>query len=150
MSTSAIWAEGLTKTFGDVVAVKELDLEDTRGEVFGFLGPGSSSATGSTTTITTDAAPPWATHPQPTTLPSAPTDELLARGRQSPSIKGDEHPHDQHPIEGLKMRSDTSGSSCAASACVDRFGFMSGSAERHFAAIVLPGYRGTHGGCGLR
>jgi ABC-2 type transport system ATP-binding protein len=38
----------LTKRFGDVVAVDDLDLEVVRGEVFGFLGPNGA---GKTTTI---------------------------------------------------------------------------------------------------
>ncbi|MFN3651819.1 MAG: ATP-binding cassette domain-containing protein [Armatimonadota bacterium] len=47
----AIRAEGLTKRFfqrGEVVAVDHLDLEVSRGEIFGFLGPNGA---GKTTTI---------------------------------------------------------------------------------------------------
>jgi ABC-2 type transport system ATP-binding protein len=40
--------EGLTKSFGDVVAVDHLDLELHRGEVFGYLGPNGA---GKTTTL---------------------------------------------------------------------------------------------------
>ncbi len=43
-----IEAVGLTRHFGDVVAVDELDLEVDRGEIFGFLGPNGA---GKTTTI---------------------------------------------------------------------------------------------------
>lgn len=50
MTRSAIWTEGLTKTFGDVTAIKDLDLDVTRGEVFGFLGPNGA---GKSTTIRT-------------------------------------------------------------------------------------------------
>jgi ABC-2 type transport system ATP-binding protein len=39
---------GLRKSFGDLVAVRDLDLELIRGEVFGFLGPNGA---GKTTTI---------------------------------------------------------------------------------------------------
>lgn len=39
---------GLTKSFGDVVAVNDLSLDVYRGEVFGFLGPNGA---GKTTTI---------------------------------------------------------------------------------------------------
>ncbi len=35
----AIRTEGLTKNYGDVQAVRGLDLEVRRGEIFGFLGP---------------------------------------------------------------------------------------------------------------
>ncbi len=44
----AVTTSGLRKTFGPLVAVESLDLEITRGEVFGLLGPNGS---GKTTTI---------------------------------------------------------------------------------------------------
>ena len=44
----AIEARGLTKRFGDLVAVSELDLDVPRGEIYGFLGPNGS---GKSTTI---------------------------------------------------------------------------------------------------
>ncbi|MCH9708530.1 MAG: ABC transporter ATP-binding protein [Actinomycetia bacterium] len=47
---SAIWTDRLTKTFGDVTAIKNLNLEVVRGEVFGFLGPNGA---GKSTTIRT-------------------------------------------------------------------------------------------------
>ena len=43
-----ISTSGLTKAFGSQVAVRDLDLEVLRGDVFGFLGPNGS---GKTTTI---------------------------------------------------------------------------------------------------
>jgi ABC-2 type transport system ATP-binding protein len=43
-----ITARGLTRRFGDLVAVDRLDLDVERGEVFGFLGPNGA---GKTTTI---------------------------------------------------------------------------------------------------
>jgi len=43
-----IRTEGLTKHYGDVKALVDLDLEVQRGEVFGFLGPNGA---GKTTTI---------------------------------------------------------------------------------------------------
>jgi ABC-2 type transport system ATP-binding protein len=48
MSQPAIRAVGLTKRFGTVQALRELDLEVERGEVFGYLGPNGA---GKTTTI---------------------------------------------------------------------------------------------------
>ena len=45
---SAIEIEGLTKKFGDVVAVDHLDLAIEKGSVFGFLGPNGA---GKTTTL---------------------------------------------------------------------------------------------------
>ena len=36
---AAIWTHGLTKHYGDVEALVDLDLEVATGEVFGFLGP---------------------------------------------------------------------------------------------------------------
>jgi ABC-2 type transport system ATP-binding protein len=44
----AIEAKGLTRTYGDVLAVDHIDLEVHQGEVFGFLGPNGA---GKTTTI---------------------------------------------------------------------------------------------------
>jgi polyether ionophore transport system ATP-binding protein len=44
----AIRTEGLTKRFGDTLAVDQLDLDVVRGEIFGFLGPNGA---GKTTTI---------------------------------------------------------------------------------------------------
>ena len=46
--STAIRAEGLTKRFGEVLALDSLDLTVQRGEVFGFLGPNGA---GKTTTI---------------------------------------------------------------------------------------------------
>jgi len=45
---SAIVTRGLTKRFGDVTAVDDLDLDVAPGQVFGFLGPNGA---GKTTTI---------------------------------------------------------------------------------------------------
>jgi ABC-2 type transport system ATP-binding protein len=41
----AILTEGLTKHYGDVKALVDLDLEVERGEVFGFLGPNGAGKT---------------------------------------------------------------------------------------------------------
>jgi len=48
MSDTALRTEGLTKHFGDVVALDHLDLEVAQGEVVGYLGPNGA---GNTTTI---------------------------------------------------------------------------------------------------
>ncbi|HCP32087.1 TPA: ABC transporter ATP-binding protein, partial [Candidatus Acetothermia bacterium] len=34
-----IKTQGLTRRFGDLVAVNDLNLEVEKGEIFGFLGP---------------------------------------------------------------------------------------------------------------
>jgi len=46
--TSAVKVEGLTRRFGDFVAVDGIDLDIGRGEIFGFLGPNGA---GKSTTI---------------------------------------------------------------------------------------------------
>jgi ABC-2 type transport system ATP-binding protein len=48
MSEAMISAVGLTKRFGSVQALRDLDLEVSQGEVFGYLGPNGA---GKTTTI---------------------------------------------------------------------------------------------------
>ena len=45
---SAIRAVGLTKRYGDTLALDGLDLEVSEGEVYGYLGPNGA---GKTTTI---------------------------------------------------------------------------------------------------
>ncbi len=44
-SAPAIHTEGLTKKYGDIEALVDLDLEVQRGEVFGFLGPNGAGKT---------------------------------------------------------------------------------------------------------
>ena len=41
----AIHTEGLTKHYGDVHALVDLDLDVAAGEVFGFLGPNGAGKT---------------------------------------------------------------------------------------------------------
>ena len=48
MTNAAIRTDGLTKSFGDVLALDRLDLTVEQGEVFGFLGPNGA---GKSTTI---------------------------------------------------------------------------------------------------
>jgi ABC-2 type transport system ATP-binding protein len=45
MPTVVLKTEGLTKRYGDLVAVDDLNLEIYRGEVFGFLGPNGAGKT---------------------------------------------------------------------------------------------------------
>ena len=53
----AIEAEGLTKRFGDHVAVDHLDLAVPRGHVYGFLGPNGAGKTTTMRMLTTLMAP---------------------------------------------------------------------------------------------
>ena len=48
MSPALVETEGLTKAYGDFLAVDGLDLRLEEGEVYGFLGPNGS---GKSTTI---------------------------------------------------------------------------------------------------
>jgi ABC-2 type transport system ATP-binding protein len=48
VNATAIRTEGLTKHYGDTVALDHLDLDVAQGEVVGFLGPNGA---GKTTTI---------------------------------------------------------------------------------------------------
>src|SRR5689334_13997879 len=45
MTTHAVQATGLVKTFGDFKAVDRIDLEVRRGEIFGVLGPNGAGKT---------------------------------------------------------------------------------------------------------
>ena len=47
-----ITARGLTRRFGDLVAVDRLDLEVEQGEIFGFLGPNGAGKTTTTRMLT--------------------------------------------------------------------------------------------------
>jgi len=53
----AIEADGLTKRYGDVVAVEDLDLAIPRGVVYGFLGPNGSGKTTTMRMLTTLTKP---------------------------------------------------------------------------------------------
>ena len=41
-SDSVVQTDGLTKRYGDILAVDDLSLEVPRGHVFGLLGPNGS------------------------------------------------------------------------------------------------------------
>ena len=56
-SEIAIHTEGLTKHYGDVKALVDLDLDVFRGEVFGFLGPNGAGKTTMIRTILDEIRP---------------------------------------------------------------------------------------------
>ena len=45
MTDAAIEARGLSRHFGDIIAVDKVDLQIPRGEIYGFLGPNGSGKT---------------------------------------------------------------------------------------------------------
>ena len=45
MSDLAIRARGLSRHFGDLIAVNKIDLEISAGQIYGFLGPNGSGKT---------------------------------------------------------------------------------------------------------
>ncbi len=55
--TPAIRTEGLTKHYGDVRALVELDLEVMPGEIFGFLGPNGAGKTTAIRTLMDEIRP---------------------------------------------------------------------------------------------
>jgi ABC-2 type transport system ATP-binding protein len=55
--TFAIEARGLTKRFGEIVAIEDLDLAIEPGTVYGFLGPNGSGKTTTMRILTTLARP---------------------------------------------------------------------------------------------
>jgi ABC-2 type transport system ATP-binding protein len=69
-----IVADGIGKTFDDVVAVEALSLDIAAGEVFGFLGPNGAGKTTTIRMLTSLIAPttgtamglssslPWSSH----------------------------------------------------------------------------------------
>lgn len=54
---SAIYTEELTKHYGDVAALVDLNLEITKGEIFGFLGPNGAGKTTMIRTILDEIRP---------------------------------------------------------------------------------------------
>ena len=56
-SSPAIHTDGLTKRYGDAVAVADLDLTVERGSVFGFLGPNGAGKTSTIRILTTLTEP---------------------------------------------------------------------------------------------
>ena len=53
MAEPLVQARGLTKKFGDFVAVDAIDFDIAKGEAFGFLGPNGAGKTSTMKMITT-------------------------------------------------------------------------------------------------
>ena len=60
-----ISVEGVTKRFGDLVAVRNLDFEVNRGEVVGFLGPNGAGKTTTMRMLTGTLEPDEGRRPRP-------------------------------------------------------------------------------------
>ena len=55
--THAIEVSGLTKSYGNLVAVDHISFEVEQGEVFGFLGPNGAGKTTTTKMLTGQTRP---------------------------------------------------------------------------------------------
>ena len=55
--TDAIEVSGLTKSYGNLVAVDHVSFEVKQGEVFGFLGPNGAGKTTTTKMLTCQTRP---------------------------------------------------------------------------------------------
>jgi lipooligosaccharide transport system ATP-binding protein len=69
-AVTAVWARGLTKRFGEVEAVREIDLEVPERECFGFLGPNGAGKT-TTMRMISCISPPTAGELQVLGMPAA-------------------------------------------------------------------------------
>jgi ABC-2 type transport system ATP-binding protein len=59
MSEIAIEAKGLTKKYGDMFAIRDIDLELNQGDLFGFIGPNGAGKTTTMRIIATLLNPTW-------------------------------------------------------------------------------------------
>lgn len=59
MSETAIEAKGLTKKYGDMFAIRDIDLELNQGDLFGFIGPNGAGKTTTMRIIATLLNPTW-------------------------------------------------------------------------------------------
>ncbi len=59
MSEPAIEAKGLTKKYGDMFAIRDIDLQLNRGDLFGFIGPNGAGKTTTMRIIATLLNPTW-------------------------------------------------------------------------------------------
>ncbi len=59
MSEVAIEAKGLTKKYGDMFAIRDIDLELNQGDLFGFIGPNGAGKTTTMRIIATLLNPTW-------------------------------------------------------------------------------------------
>ncbi|MCB9937851.1 MAG: ABC transporter ATP-binding protein [Planctomycetaceae bacterium] len=59
MPETAIEAKGLTKKYGDMFAIRDIDLELNQGDLFGFIGPNGAGKTTTMRIIATLLNPTW-------------------------------------------------------------------------------------------
>ena len=110
MSGIALWSSGLSKRYGDTVAVDELDLEVPIGALLGFLGPNGAGKTTAIRLLSTMIEPDAGTF---SVLGLPPTDPRALRARIGVLPESAGYPRPQTGLEWLTYHGELFGRSRA-------------------------------------